>query len=138
MNRYQKILTLSIEDMANFLSNIQFDSPEPTAAEMLEWLRQEYDRDENDLLYISTDRLHEANSGGCIDQIPTYDETAQCIETILKQRHKLTAAQADEAIRMSPFKYAFQSDPAMASHTSNEEWAKKILSYWDSHKQTIS
>lgn len=60
MNRYQKILTLSMEDMANFLSNIQFDSPKPTAAEMFEWLLQEYDRDENDLLYISTDRLHEA------------------------------------------------------------------------------
>lgn len=41
MNRYQKIITLSIEDMATFLSYIQWDSSEPSADEMLKWLMQD-------------------------------------------------------------------------------------------------
>ena len=66
-----------------------------------------------------------------VDNItPSYEEMAKSITMILRRRHKLTAAQADEAIRMSPFKSVFQSDPEMAAHTSNEAWARNVFVYW--------
>lgn len=61
---------------------------------------------------------------------PSYEEMAKSITMILKRRHKLTSAQADEAIRISPFKSVFLSDPEMAAHTSNEAWAREVLAYW--------
>ena len=57
MTRYEKILHLSIDDMASFLSDIQWDSPEPGVQEMYAWLSCEYTGDKNDLLYIATDGL---------------------------------------------------------------------------------
>lgn len=62
--------------------------------------------------------------------VPSYEEMTKSITMVLRRRHKLTSAQADEAIRISPLKSVFQSDPEMASHTSNEAWAREILAYW--------
>lgn len=67
---------------------------------------------------------------GVSNIVPSYEETAKSIAMILRRRHKLTSAQADEAIRISPLKSVFQSDPEMAAHTSNEAWAREIFSYW--------
>lgn len=67
---------------------------------------------------------------GVSNIIPSYEEIEKSIAIILKRRHKLTAMQADEAIRISPLKSVFQSDPEMAAHTSNEAWAREILAYW--------
>lgn len=67
--------------------------------------------------------------------VPSYEEMTKCIAMILRRRHKLTSAQADEAIRMSPFKSVFLSDPEMVAHTSNEAWAREVLAYWK--KNTI-
>lgn len=61
---------------------------------------------------------------------PSYEEMAKSITMILRRRHKLTSAQADEAISISPLKSVFQSDPEMTVHTSNEAWAREILAYW--------
>ena len=60
----------------------------------------------------------------------SYEKTAKDVAMILKRRHKLTAAQAHEAILASPLEAVFQSDPEMAAHTSNEAWAREIFSYW--------
>ncbi len=60
----------------------------------------------------------------------SYDKTAKNVALILRRRHKLTAAQASEAILASPLKSVFQSDPEMAAHTSNEAWAREIFAYW--------
>lgn len=57
MNRYEKILSLSLQDMAHFLSQIQWDSNEPTSQEMYEWLSEPYFLDEEDVLYASTDGI---------------------------------------------------------------------------------
>ncbi len=65
-----------------------------------------------------------------VSSIASYEQTAKSIALILKRRHKLTAAQANEAILSSPLKSVFQSDPEMAAHTSNEAWAREILAYW--------
>lgn len=57
MTRYEKVVSLSLNDMANFLSQIQWDSNEPTSQDMYEWLSEPYFTDEEDLLYASTDGL---------------------------------------------------------------------------------
>lgn len=57
VTRYEKIKSLSINDMANFLADIQWDSNEPTSQEMYEWLSEPYLADEQDILYIATDGL---------------------------------------------------------------------------------
>lgn len=63
--------------------------------------------------------------------VPSYEEMTKSIAVVLRRQHKLTSAQADEAIRMSPLKSVFQIDPEMVAHTSNEAWAKEILVYWE-------
>lgn len=72
---------------------------------------------------------------GVSNTVVSYEKTASSIALILRRRHKLTAAQANEAILSSPLKSIFQSDPEMAAHTSNEAWAREILAYW---KKSIS
>lgn len=57
MTKYDKVISLSLNDMANFLSQIQWDSNEPSSQEMYEWLSEPYFADEEDPLYISTDGL---------------------------------------------------------------------------------
>ena len=57
MTRYEKIKSLSMDDMASFLADIQWDSNEPSTQEMYAWLLEPYSSDENDILYISTDGL---------------------------------------------------------------------------------
>lgn len=59
MTRYERIQKLSPDDMASFLSELQWDSSEPTSQEMYEWLLEEYTRDDNDVLYAATDGLRE-------------------------------------------------------------------------------
>lgn len=71
-----------------------------------------------------------ASMAGVNNIAPSYEEMAKSITMILRRRHKLTSAQADEAIRISPFKSVFLSDPEMAAHTSNEAWAREVLAYW--------
>ena len=70
------------------------------------------------------------NAAGVSSTVVSYEKTANSIALILRRRHKLTAAQADEAILLSPLKSIFQSDPEMAAHTSNEAWAREIFAYW--------
>ena len=60
----------------------------------------------------------------------SYDTTAEGVALILRRRHRLTEAEAREAIRISPLQAVFQSDPEMAAHTSNEAWAREILAFW--------
>lgn len=60
----------------------------------------------------------------------SYEETVEGIVSVLKRRHKLTVAEAEDAVRMSPFKSVFMKDPEMAAHTSNEAWAREIYNYW--------
>lgn len=64
MNKYEKILSLSIDDMASFLSELQYDSTEPTSQEMYEWLLSRYPDNDNDVLYTSTDGLQKQLSNG--------------------------------------------------------------------------
>lgn len=65
-----------------------------------------------------------------VSSIASYEQTARSIALILKRRYKLTAAQANEAILLSPLQSVFQSDPEMAAHTSNEAWAREVFAYW--------
>lgn len=67
---------------------------------------------------------------GVRNAVVSYEKTASNIALILRQRHKLTAAQANEAILLSPLKSIFQNDSEMAAHTSNETWAREIFTYW--------
>ena len=55
MTIYEKIKSLSKEDMAHFLAQIQWDSSEPTYEEMYEYLSQPYFADAEDALYAATD-----------------------------------------------------------------------------------
>lgn len=41
MTNFKRIKNMSIEEMASFLSEIQWDSTEPTTQEMLIWLESE-------------------------------------------------------------------------------------------------
>lgn len=43
MNRYEQVLQMSVAEMAKFLSDIQWDSSEPTEQEMYDWLIDEGD-----------------------------------------------------------------------------------------------
>lgn len=67
---------------------------------------------------------------GVSDVTPSYEEMVKSITMILRKRHKLNTTQASEAIRISPLKSVFQSDPEMTAHTSNEAWAREILAFW--------
>lgn len=60
----------------------------------------------------------------------SYEEAIEGIVSVLKRRHKLTASEAEDAVRISPFKAVFTKDPEMAVHTSNEAWAREIYNYW--------
>lgn len=57
MTRYEKIISLSLNDMANLLSDLMWDSDEPSSQEMYEWLSEPYLEDEEDVLFLSTDGL---------------------------------------------------------------------------------
>lgn len=48
MTNFEAIKELSIDEMAKFLVDIQYDSSEPTEKEMLEWLMSEAEEDENE------------------------------------------------------------------------------------------
>lgn len=65
MTRYEKIISLSLNDMANFLSEILWDSNEPSSQEMYEWLSEPYFTDEEDVLYVSTDGLQKQLKEAC-------------------------------------------------------------------------
>lgn len=67
---------------------------------------------------------------GVRNAVVSYEKTASNVALILRQRHKLTVAQANEAILLSPLKSIFQKDPEMAAHTSNEAWAREVFAYW--------
>ena len=69
------------------------------------------------------------------ETVMSYEDAVKGIATVLKRRHKLTASEADDAIRMSPFKTVFAEDPEMATHTSNEAWAREIYTYWKKSNQ---
>lgn len=43
MIRFEKIKTMSLEELAYFLSDIQYDSNEPTGQEMIAWLLEEWE-----------------------------------------------------------------------------------------------
>ena len=45
MRNYERIQQMSIEEMAQFLSDIQYDTNEPTTEEMLQYLESECDGD---------------------------------------------------------------------------------------------
>ena len=45
MRNYERIKKMSIEEMASFLSEIQYDTNEPTTEEMLQYLESESDVD---------------------------------------------------------------------------------------------
>lgn len=51
MTKYERVLSLSLNDMANFLSELQWDSPEPTVQEMYEWLSEPYVEGEEPLFF---------------------------------------------------------------------------------------
>lgn len=57
LTRYEKVKSLSLQDMASFLSQLQWDSNEPTTQEMYQWLSELYFSDEEDVLYVATDGL---------------------------------------------------------------------------------
>lgn len=48
MTNFESLKNLTIEEMATFLANIQYDSSEPTIEEMLEWLKSEAEEDDNE------------------------------------------------------------------------------------------
>lgn len=43
MTNYEKIKSMNIEELGYFLSDIQWDSNEPTGQEMIIWLLKEWD-----------------------------------------------------------------------------------------------
>lgn len=55
MTRFEKIKSLSLQDMARFLTQIKWDSSEPTFEEMQEYLVEPYFSDAEDVLYAATD-----------------------------------------------------------------------------------
>lgn len=57
MTRYEKMKTLTLEEMASVLSDLQWDSNEPTTPEMIMWLEGEYREDPSDLVYAATGGL---------------------------------------------------------------------------------
>lgn len=63
MTRYEKIKSLTIEDMASFLSEAMYDSDEPTMYEVLDYLYGEYTENKDDVLYLSTDGLRKEIEG---------------------------------------------------------------------------
>ena len=75
------------------------------------------------------------HTSGVTEMLSSYENTAKNIALILRRRHKLTAAQAQEAIQISPLQSIYQSDPEMASHTSNEAWAREVFLYWKRAKK---
>ena len=43
MTNYEKIKSMNLEELGYFLSDIQWDSNEPTGQEMIFWLLEEYE-----------------------------------------------------------------------------------------------
>lgn len=60
-----------------------------------------------------------------------YNQTADGVEVILKNRYKMTAANAKEAVSTSPLKNIFEKHGDIAAHTSCESLARDIYEYWE-------
>lgn len=60
----------------------------------------------------------------------SYEKAVESIQLILKKRYRMSASDASNAIKNSPLKDIFAQDEEMASHTSNESWAKDVHDLW--------
>ena len=51
MIRFEKIKAMNLEELGYFLSDIQWDSNEPTGQEMIDWLLEEWKDEDEELVY---------------------------------------------------------------------------------------
>ncbi len=65
---------------------------------------------------------------GVMDDL--YNQTADGVEIILKNRYKMTAANAKKAVSTSPLKNIFEKHGDIAAHTSCESLARDVYEYW--------
>ena len=58
-----------------------------------------------------------------------YEGTYKRVKRILKESYKMTESQAKKAIKEYNLEEFFIRDEEMASHDSNESWARRIFDF---------
>ena len=76
-----------------------------------------------------------AKTAGVMSMAASFQSAAKYIKGILTRNYKMSAADAEAAISASPLKNIFEQDAEMASHTSNEAWARNVYKYWQGEQE---